>query len=61
MLRHEEIPETHVMATILTGNICLFISFISDTNKLFQMCVAQFTLDMCDAQVFKIKNSEISC
>ena len=76
LLRHEKIPDTHVLAILLTGNSLLFngkkISCISGINKLFQnfqifwRCVSQrfngkFTLNLCDAQVFKTKNSEISC
>ena len=40
LLRHEKIPETRVLATLLTGNALLFngkkISCISGINKLFQ-------------------------
>ena len=42
LLRHEKIPETHVLVTLLTRNACLFngkkkISCLSGTNSLFQI------------------------
>ena len=41
LLRHEKFPETHALATLLTGNALLFngkkkIPCISGINKLFQ-------------------------
>ena len=40
LLRNEKIPETHVLATLFTGNAWLFngkkISWISGIRKLFQ-------------------------
>ena len=74
-MRHEIFPETHVLASLLTGNAWLFdgkkIFCISDIYKLFQNisifggCAShrfngKFTLNLCDAQVFKTENSEIS-
>ena len=75
LLRHEKIPETQVLATLLTGNAWLFdgknICCILGISKLFQISrllkvvlhrfYGKFTLNLCDAQVFKTKNSEISC
>ena len=65
-LRHEEIPETHALTTLLTVNAWLFngkkTSCISCINKLLQnifcRCVSHrsdgnFTSDLCDTQFSK--------
>ena len=76
LIRNEKFPKTHVLAILLTGNAWLFngkkISCISGMNRLFQnfqifggvashRINGKFTLNLCYTQVFKTKNSEISC
>ena len=63
LLRHEKIPETHVLAILLTGNALLLngkkTSCLSSINKLFQNfkisgdvhhtdLMANFTLNLSD-------------
>ena len=73
-LLRQKIPESHVFATIVTGNGWLFngkrsLEYQISTSycgifRFWDVCVAQsngkFTLNLCDAQVFKTKNSEKS-
>ena len=69
VLRHEKIPETHVLATLLTGNAWLFMekrSFEYQVStsylRIFRFLeVRTGSLNLCNAQSFKTKNSEISC
>ena len=76
LLRLAKFPETNVLSTLLTGNAWLLngkkISCISgyhqDISEFpdFWRCAShgsnsKFTLNLCDAQVFKTKNSKISC
>ena len=68
LLRHEKFPETHVLATLLTGNALLFngkkTSCISGIKKLFQNFQifggVRHTGLMANLPL-TIKNSERSC
>ena len=73
MLGHEKIPKTHAVATLLTempgirnGKKISCISGVS-LYRFLEGCDPQdwsngkFTLNLCDAQVFKTKNSEKNC
>ena len=69
-IRHEKIPATHILDTLLTGNAWLFDEKKCDINKLRSLDFfrssshrfnCKFTLNLCDAQVYKTKNSEMSC
>ena len=76
LLRHEKFLEIHVLATLLTGNAllfngkktsCIFIRYqqvISECPDFWRYVShrfnGKFTLNLCDTQVFKTKNSEIS-
>ena len=63
-----EFPETHNLATLLTGNACLMekrsleYQVSKVISEFVEVCVARFNgnfkLNLCIAQVFKTKNSE---
>ena len=75
--KHEKIPETHVLVTLLAGNAWLFNAKKKEFLHIryqqvisqyldFWRCVThrsngKFTLNLCDAQVFKTKNSKVCC
>ena len=66
LLRHEKFPETHILAILLTGNDLLFngkkdirYQFQNYQESTSYFRISRF-LEVCDAQVFKTKNSEIS-
>ena len=71
---NEKILETHVLATPVTGNAWLFnekrsLEYQVSTSycrifRFLEVCAHmfndKFTFNLCDTQVFKTKNSEIS-